>query len=363
MASGEKLAISRQPAHPFAPGGQMRSYGLTKARSMGPVADLVERAGGSLPRVFSRADLPLRLIEEPNRLILLKDQLALVECAAREIGDAALAARLSTEAGFSSLGTYGRHVEAMPDLGAAIACASATIGPLLQSSTQFAFTVSGGEARWSYGVTDPVEVGRQKNEMLALGYMLDLVQSFAGETVTPSRIELTGPPVAAKATVESVFRGELARAERAALVFPAELLEAPNPHGEKARDGLMDAELPDASDLVACAEALIGVALLESRPGIDWLARHLDMSRRSLQRQLATQGTSFGALLDRASFARARDLLRLGAGATEVAYELGYSDPAHFSRAFRRWAGEPPRVWRKGKLRQPCTKRPSANLS
>jgi len=46
----------------------MRSYGLTKARSMGPVADLVERSGGSIARVFRRAELPLRLIEEPDRL-------------------------------------------------------------------------------------------------------------------------------------------------------------------------------------------------------------------------------------------------------------------------------------------------------
>lgn len=324
----------------------MTRYGLTKARSMGPVTDMVERAGGSLIRVFRRADLPLRLIDEPERLILLKDQLTLVECAAREIGDDALAARLSTEAGFASLGTYGRHVKAMPDLGTAVACASAMIGPLLQSSTQFAFTISGSEARWSYGVTDPVEVGRQKNEMLALGYMLDLVRSFAGKTFTPSRLELSGPPVAAKASVETVFRGELARAESAALVFPTSLLEAPNPHGTSATDELMDAVLPDASDLVACAKALIGVALLESRPGIDWLARHLAMSRRSLQRQFAAQGTSFGAVLERALFDRARDLLRKGAGATEVAYELGYSDPAHFSRAFRRWAGQAPRDWR-----------------
>ena len=65
----------------------MRSYGLTRARSMGPVADIVERSGGSVARAFRRAELPLRLIDEPDRLILLRDQLNLVECAAREIGD------------------------------------------------------------------------------------------------------------------------------------------------------------------------------------------------------------------------------------------------------------------------------------
>ncbi|QBR72049.1 hypothetical protein CU048_13110 [Beijerinckiaceae bacterium] len=47
---------------------------------------------------------------------------------------------------------------------------------------------------------------------------------------------------------------------------------------------------------------------------------------------------------------RAKDLLRSGASAIETAYELGYSDPAHFTRAFRRWSGRTPREWRQNNL-------------
>jgi hypothetical protein len=103
----------------------------------------------------------------------------LVECAAREIGDDALAARLSTEAGVASLGPYGQQTAKMPRLDRALACASTTVGSLLQSSTRFSLTVSGGFAKWTYSVTDPIEIGRQKNEMLAFGYMLDLIRCFA----------------------------------------------------------------------------------------------------------------------------------------------------------------------------------------
>jgi AraC-like DNA-binding protein len=333
----------------------MHGLGLTKARSMGPVAQLVQRSGGSVARVFRRAELPMRLVEEPDRLILLRDQLKLVECAAREIGDEALPARLSTEGGFGTLGAYGRLASAAEDLDAAIACASATIGPLLQSATQFTQTRAGRYTKWTYRVTDPVPVGRQKNEILALGYMLDLVRKFAGPGWTPPRAEVGGPPPPGRTGIEDIFRCELHAGEEAAIVFPTGFLEMPNPQLADARapysanPGTPEAastSLPAPEDIVACVEHLIGLALLERRPTIDWLCRHLGVSRRSLQRRLARRGSRFDALLHQALATRAAERLRAGASATDVAYELGYGDPAHFTRAFRRWTGRTPRQWR-----------------
>jgi AraC-like DNA-binding protein len=327
----------------------MRSYGLTRTRSMGPVADIVARSGGSVARVFRRAELPLRLIDEPDRLILLKDQLNLVECAAREIGDDALAARLSTEAGFESLGPYGRRTAMMPRLDQAIVCASTTIGSMLQSSTRFTLKVSGGYAKWTYGVTDRIEIGRQKNEMLAFGYMLDLIRRFAGAGWTPSRVELPGPPLPARAAIENVFRSDLSRGEAATIIFPAAYLEMPNPRPPRMKADGAD-ELPDPEDLVACVGHLIGLGLLDGRRDFDWLCRRLEISRRSLQRQLAARGASFEGIMRRTLLDRSFDLLtREKASVTTAAFELGYADPAHFSRAFRRWTGESPRGWRQSR--------------
>ena len=41
--------------------------GLTKMRSIGPLAEEIELAGGSVERVFRWADLPLQLLDEPER--------------------------------------------------------------------------------------------------------------------------------------------------------------------------------------------------------------------------------------------------------------------------------------------------------
>jgi AraC-like DNA-binding protein len=78
------------------------------------------------------------------------------------------------------------------------------------------------------------------------------------------------------------------------------------------------------------------------------LADRLNLSRRTLIRRLSDAGTTFGKILDRHQMRRATTLLADPEySASEVAYRLGYSDPANFARAFRRWFGEAPGTYRK----------------
>jgi AraC-like DNA-binding protein len=324
----------------------MASYGFTKARSMGPVADEVERAGGSIAPVFKRAELPMRLIDEPERLILLSDQLNLVECAAREIADDAFTARLSIGAGITFLGSFGRRVAAAPRLDLAIACANDLMASHLQSSTQMTLETNGRSAKWTYRLTDRAETGRQKNEILALGYMLDLLRRFAGAKRTPIRAELPGPPLVARSANESILGCDISRGDVASLIFPAEFIEWQNPLSAKPAESAGIA-LPDPDDLVACVRQLAELALLDGRPRMDWLCRRLRLSRRTLQRRLAASGVSFEDVARRVSFDRSAELLaQANLAITAVGFELGYADPAHFTRAFRRWTGSAPRAWR-----------------
>lgn len=75
---------------------------------------------------------------------------------------------------------------------------------------------------------------------------------------------------------------------------------------------------------------------------IDELARAMGLSRQTLYRRLKAEGATFEELLDRLRRRLALKLVREGLPVKEVAYRLGFSDPAAFSRAFKRWTGTSP---------------------
>ena len=107
-----------------------------------------------------------------------------------------------------------------------------------------------------------------------------------------------------------------------------------------------------AGDLPGRLRALFG-ATDGVYPNLDTAAEKLFMSTRTLKRRLQQHGTTFQALLDES---RRRDAMRLlansGLSVEQVATRLGYSDPANFTRAFRKWSGVTPRQYREQSRQQ-----------
>ncbi len=90
--------------------------------------------------------------------------------------------------------------------------------------------------------------------------------------------------------------------------------------------------------------ALLVEHLPDGGPSEATIAQRLCMSPRNLQLQLAQEGTSYKVLLNCARQDLARSYLQKGKySIKEIAFLLGFSDDATFTRAFRRWTGQSPR--------------------
>lgn len=91
-------------------------------------------------------------------------------------------------------------------------------------------------------------------------------------------------------------------------------------------------------------EALLLPVLQSGRASMDGIAEKLGLSRQTLFRKLKGEGVTFEKVLDELRHGIALHCLNeKKMSVQETAYLVGFSDPAAFSRAFKRWTGSSPR--------------------
>jgi AraC-like DNA-binding protein len=113
-------------------------------------------------------------------------------------------------------------------------------------------------------------------------------------------------------------------------------------------EGLLAAMAANASVRGQVETAVLAV-LHTGRFGMATIAGRLGMGRSTLYRRLHAEGATYDGVVDAL---RHRMALHYLAGrkvsVSETAYLVGFSDPASFSRAFRRWTGAAPGAHRRG---------------
>ena len=84
---------------------------------------------------------------------------------------------------------------------------------------------------------------------------------------------------------------------------------------------------------------------------MDAIAGKMGLSRPTLLRRLKAEGVTFEQVLDELRHKLALHYLSgKKTSVNETAYLVGFSEPASFSRAFKRWTGTSPSEMRAGKL-------------
>ena len=108
-----------------------------------------------------------------------------------------------------------------------------------------------------------------------------------------------------------------------------------------------DASVPDLAHRV---RQILGVLFGEgSSPDIAIVAERIGTSVRTLQRRLRARRVTYAGVVQDARCTAARAMLKSQQRTIgEIARALGYSDHAHFTRAFQRWTGVTPRDFRRG---------------
>ena len=101
-------------------------------------------------------------------------------------------------------------------------------------------------------------------------------------------------------------------------------------------------------DYLETLRAVIRSYLPDGYPSARRVSSLMGTSVRTLARRLSGHGLTYRAVVDEVRFNLAKKLLSVtGTRISDVACEVGFDDPAHFARMFRRVGGVTPREFRR----------------
>ena len=192
-------------------------------------------------------------------------------------------------------------------------------------------------------------------ELYRVTSMIELVQLAAGKNWRPLKVRLMMDRNRVVDKNSILNDCELLFSQvRTAIAFPAGLLHATitlQTTDKPTHPGLHDShklhEIQDKSELANALRAIISFYITDENLSIEAIADIAGLSTRSLQRMMKKHGVSYNDLLNaaRRQYAETR-LNNSGSKISDIAYQLGYNDTAHFTRAFKRWTGMTPSEFR-----------------
>jgi AraC-like DNA-binding protein len=307
-------------------------------------------------RVLARFGHDLAFFEEPENTMPFDVGMQLLAHCAEVSRCEHFGLLVGQRGGLSVLGPVGFLMQSAPDVRAALQA----LGRYLHVHDRGAvvgLAEEGSFASLSYTVMQPNVDGRSQVLDLAIAIGLNLMRALCGSNWLPTEVQLAHR-APADASPYRKFFGATIRfdSDRSALVFPLRWLERPNPSADPLLHRMMEQRIRQlhalsAEDLVSQMRRLLASWVTEPRLSLDRVAAEVGMSPRTLNRRLAVEGTSFASLRDEARRDVACGLLRdTQMPAAEIADLLCYADSAAFSRAFHRWTGQAPTIWRAAAL-------------
>ncbi len=224
----------------------------------------------------------------------------------------------------------------------------ALIGPAIMDVTRL-----DGQLHLTLRPSDPSLRMPARMGLFELLYIVECARSFTGVELYPVASSLPGPLDLDPAAL--AYLGSAPKTtDVVSLTFSPEDADRPlitrsGALWDTLEPGLV-AQLRAKTDVSSMA-ARVRESLREALPGgaasIEDMARRLNLSKRSLQRRLSEEGTSFQDLLSKTRFDLAVQYLKNSdLSVPEISYLLGYRETSSFFRAFQSWTGMTPGDYR-----------------
>ncbi|CAH1671287.1 MULTISPECIES: AraC family transcriptional regulator [unclassified Chelatococcus] len=305
----------------------------------------------TLIRANRAAGFDAELVEQSHCFITQRSVVDFINEIARAMGEPGLGLLLVPAMNVGTYGNFGRYILGAETLGQAIQRSISAL-PYHSSYDRLTASQCGDELKFSYTFALARAEGYDIIASTAAGELLSLFKAYLPDGWRPLRIELDIAAPHRTSHFEDVFQCPVIfNAPAVAIVVERHRMTA-----QARRLSRLDLTIEDVARerggapgvLLDVASEQIRTRLIGGNVSIDEIARSMDTSVRTLQRELNRAGTDFRSLTSLVRAQRATELLReRSVSITHISEDLGYSSPAGFSRAFRKATGFGPREFRK----------------
>jgi len=319
--------------------------------------DLLDKRGFETDALLRSANLSRKALEAPNAAIGVAEVARLIAMSATLMADESIAFELGRATKPTSHGTLGYALLTSSSLREAIELGQRFMRLRfrvfkLRLSVEADTAVLTFEEAISLGAQRPIVIAWFAGAIYRIGEFL--LEDRFDQNEVQVRLQVPRSP-----TFERIA-GHLPRIEfdqpENQARFPARWLEAALPlsdsHASRVALTQLERELAlfgEEVDVVASVRALLA-DLSFGFGDLQAAAKRLHVSTRTLRRHLQQHGTSYQILLTEARTEHATTRLSSSAlPLDEIAFELGYSDQANFTRAFLKWTGTTPGAFRKSR--------------
>ena len=326
----------------------IRSSILTEFR------DYAARGGHAIEPLLEAAGIDRACLDDPLAMAPLNGVIELFDTAAKAMADPCLGLHFAETFSPRGAGLLGHMCASAPTVREALACAARSIS-VFATKVSAKFEERGGVGYLSWTLPPVVTATRIQFSTFAMATLVHGLRTAAGPDWRPLNVEFDHRELPCVEEARRIF-GERVRFSQPAnaLVVDKLCLVRPVPTADPALFAILSdlaerwlaelAEEPEVADTVADE---IVTRLRHGTADLEHVAGGIGLTPRALQWRLEQSGTSFEKLLNETRAHIAEHLLRdTDRSLTEIAFDLGFSDPSAFTRAARRWFNMPPRVYR-----------------
>lgn len=320
-----------------------------------------EQPGGSesRKRILNASGITPSSLDNPEQMIANSDFFSLLETIAGQCNSGrTIGFRVGASMLCDDYGAFGLGFKSAIDLGGSFKCVE-RFGKVVTNVANFSISQSSRSTWMTVPAALTDRLGEMMTTEMALAAATALSREVSGEAFSPIQVSFCHAAPEDDRFATAFFRSAVRfGADRNGIKIDNAFLVSENRLGDakiaEFFDQHLDAELKKrgtTQTLGSQVMALVTRSLSQGPPRVEDIAKHLCMSRRTLQRRLADENCTYGDLLDRARRELAKSLVRERSyGIAEIAFLCGYSDQSTFTRAFRRWQGAAPASYRNNNL-------------